>query len=61
MSTNSYNENTNSPLNDDEKMEVYRVTRNFQDSPKTVLKKITEIVGKDRVQLALDYLKTVAA
>lgn len=47
-------------LSDEEKAEVFRIARNFQDNPKTAYLKIKETVGGDRVQLAIDYLASVA-
>ncbi len=46
-------------LTDEEKMEVFRIARNFQDNPKKVVRLIREEVGADRFKLALDYLKEV--
>jgi hypothetical protein len=47
------------PLTDEEKAEVFRVARNFQDKPKKVIKLIKETVGDDRFDLALEYLKEI--
>jgi hypothetical protein len=43
----------------DEQMSIYRIARNFQDKPKEVVKRLTALVGKDRLQQAVDYLKTL--
>lgn len=48
------------PLTPEEQVEVFRVAKNFQDNPQKVYRLIKEIVGMDRVQLAIDYLRTLA-
>lgn len=46
-------------LTDDEKIIAYRIARNFQDRPKTVLTKLKEEFGKDRLMIAIDWLALV--
>ena len=48
------------PLTPEEQVEVFRVAKNFQDNPRKVYTLIKEIVGRERVQLAIDYLRTVS-
>lgn len=48
-----------SGLSPDEQVFVYRIARNFQDNPKKVLRLIQELVGTDRLQIAIDYLNSV--
>jgi hypothetical protein len=48
------------PLTEEEKAESFRIARNFQDNPKKVYRLLCELVGRDRIQLVIDYLKEVA-
>lgn len=47
-------------ISDEEKIEIYKIARNFQDSPKKVVRLLKEFVGVERLKLAIEYLESVA-
>jgi len=44
------------PLSVEEKMDAYRIARNFQDDKVEVLKRLRELVGNSRLHLAIQCL-----
>jgi len=42
-----------------EQMSVYRIARNFQDNRREVLRRLEAEVGKDRILVAIEWLRTV--
>jgi hypothetical protein len=47
------------PLTDEEKMDIVRIARNTNGSGR-VYRKLCNLLGKDRVQLAIKFLEEVA-
>ena len=51
---------TQKELTDEEKAEVFQIARASQGRPKFAMRAIQQVVGTDRLKMALDYLLSVS-